>query len=179
MTIQVLTMCFLPIDGSQRSWHWYHFMFTSPRPLTCMPYVVVYRGFNMDVRQRIPGIMDCSCWNHCSIGLILPLCFIWSVVSIHPSIVTALSLLWGRGVFAGANPSCLWARAGYTLDKTPAHHRALTDGRGHHARCQLHIRSNLGFSILLKDTSTCSSAQPRAGIWTSDIPLTSQPARPT
>ena len=34
------------------------------------------------------------------------------------------------GVFAGANPSCLRARAGYILDKSPAHHRALTDGRG-------------------------------------------------
>ena len=30
------------------------------------------------------------------------------------------------------------------------------DGRGCHARCQLFIRSNLGFSILLKDTMTCS-----------------------
>ena len=29
---------------------------------------------------------------------------------------------------------------------------------------QLHIRSNLGFSVLLKDTSTCSSAQPGVGI---------------
>ena len=65
--------------------------------------------------------------------------------SIHPLSVTALSLLWGHGVlfcfFAGAKPS--W--------------------RGH-ARCQLYIRSNLGFSIVLKDTSTCSSAQPGAGI---------------
>ena len=45
------------------------------------------------------------------------------------------------GVFAGANPSCLWAGAGMT--KSPAH------CRGCHARCQLHIRSNFGFSILL------------------------------
>ena len=70
---------------------------------------------------------------------------------IHPLSVTASTLLWGhRFFFAGANPSCLWARAGYNLDKSPAHHRALTDGRGCHARCQLYIRSNLGFSILLK-----------------------------
>ena len=35
------------------------------------------------------------------------------------------------------------------------------------ARRQLHIRSNLGFSVLLKDASTCSSAQPGgAGIRT-------------
>ena len=44
------------------------------------------------------------------------------------SSVTASSLLWGGGGFAGASPSCLWARAGYTLDKSPAHRRALTDG---------------------------------------------------
>ena len=52
-----------------------------------------------------------------------------------------------------------------------------TDGRGcHGARCRLHIRSKLGFSILLKDTTTCSSAQPGgAGIWTSD-PTTYRPA---
>ena len=46
------------------------------------------------------------------------------------------------------------------------------------ARCQPHIRSNLGFRTLLKDTSTCSSAQPRAGIWTSNLSITSQPALP-
>ena len=33
----------------------------------------------------------------------------------------------GRGVVAGANPSCLWAKAGYTLDKSPAHRGARTD----------------------------------------------------
>ena len=70
---------------------------------------------------------------------------------------------------AGASPSCLGARAGYTVDKSPAHHQ-----RGY----QLHIRSNLGFSILLKDTSTWGSAQPGAGIWTSNLPITNQPALP-
>ena len=68
------------------------------------------------------------------------------------------------GVFAGADPSCLLARAGCSLDKSPAHRKALTDGRGFHAKCQLLIRSNLGFSILLKDTLTCSSVQSGAGI---------------
>ena len=48
-----------------------------------------------------------------------------------------------------------------------------TEVRGCHVRCQLHIRSNLGFSILLRDSSTCSSAQPGgAGIRTSDLPIT-------
>ena len=34
----------------------------------------------------------------------------------------------GAGVVTGANPSCFWAKAGYTLNKSPAHCRALTDG---------------------------------------------------
>ena len=38
--------------------------------------------------------------------------------------------------------------------------------------------SNVGFSISRKDTSTCSSALPGAGIWTSDLPITSRPALP-
>ena len=36
---------------------------------------------------------------------------------------------------------------------TAAHRRALTGGGGRHARCQLHIRSSLGFSVLLSNTS--------------------------
>ena len=40
------------------------------------------------------------------------------------------------------------------------------------------LMSNVGFSILLKDTSTCSSALPGAGIWTSNLPITSWPALP-
>ena len=61
---------------------------------------------------------------------------------------------------------------------SPAYHRALTDGRGPHVRCQPHVRSNLGFSNLLKDTLTCSSVQPggKPEIWTSDLRITSQPA---
>ena len=83
------------------------------------------------------------------------------------SSVTALSLFQGvAGFAAGANPSCLLAKAGYTLDKLPAHSRAL--------------RSNLRFSFLLKDTLTYSSAQPGgAWIWTSDFPITSRPALPS
>ena len=47
---------------------------------------------------------------------------------------------------------------------THSYPHSYTDGGGCHASCQLHIRSNLGFSILLKDTLTCSSAQP-GGAW--------------
>ena len=49
---------------------------------------------------------------------------------------------------------CLRARAGYSLDKSPANHRALTD-------------EQYGFSILIKDTSTCK------------LSITSRPALPT
>ena len=91
--------------------------------------------------------------------------------SIHPLSVTALSHLWGHRVFAGANPSCLWARAS-RLYKSPAHCRFLRDGRDCHAKCQPDIRSKPGFSILLKETSTWSSA------WTNTIPITSLPALP-
>ena len=60
------------------------------------------------------------------------------------------------------------------LYNTPHLH---TDGRGCHARCQLHIGSNLGFNILLKVTSTCSSAHPEgAGIQTINLPITRPPA---
>ena len=65
-----------------------------------------------------------------------------------------------RRVAAGANPS-------------------LVSGRGQGTpwtSCQLiagpSLKSKVGFSISLKVTLTCSSAQPRAGIWTSDLPIT-------
>ena len=45
-----------------------------------------------------------------------------------------------------------------TLQYVP-HSQAYTDDGGCHARC-LFIRSSLGFSILLKDTSTCSEDEP-------------------
>lgn len=51
-----------------------------------------------------------------------------------------------------------WSQSQLSLWAKAAHHRALTDGRGCHKRCQLHITSNLGFSILIKDNSTCCSA---------------------
>ena len=75
------------------------------------------------------------------------------------SSVTTLSLFQGvSGFVAGANPGCLWAKAGYNLDKSPAHRRAL--------------KSNLGFGILLKDTA----AQLSPGELS---PITSRPSLPT
>ena len=77
--------------------------------------------------------------------------------SIHPSIVCSC-----MGFFAGASPT--WC----TLDKSPAHCRALTDGRGRHAH---------------QEQWSCSRTLPRAvqlspEIWTSDLPITSRLALP-
>ena len=61
-------------------------------------------------------------------------------------------------------------KPGHILDESPAHRRSLTDGRGCHTGCQ--PGAILGFSILLKDTSTCSSVPPGgAGIRTSEPQL--------
>ena len=50
----------------------------------------------------------------------------------------------------------------FTILATFTHSRthSYTDGGGYHTRHQLLIRSNLGFSILLKDTLTCSWKEP-------------------
>ena len=57
----------------------------------------------------------------------------------------------------------------FTLVKfTHSHTLSYSDGRGCHSRCQLLIMSNLGFSILLKDTSRCRLGE--AGIRPSDPP---------
>ena len=68
------------------------------------------------------------------------------------------------------------------LPHSPFHSH--TDGGGCHARCQLHIRSNLGFSFLLKATLTCSSAHSGgtgiliSGIRTCNLPITRWAALP-
>ena len=80
-----------------------------------------------------------------------------------------LSLSMGlRGVAAGANPSLVSGQG----QGTPWISRQLIAGPS--------LVSNVGFSISLKDTLTCSSALPRwrAGIWTSVLPITSRPALP-
>ena len=65
--------------------------------------------------------------------------------------VTAYPFPWGCGVLLLEPIPALRARAGCSLDKSPAHRRAS-------------LMSNVGFSISLKDTSTCSPALPRARI---------------
>ena len=70
------------------------------------------------------------------------------------------------GVAAGANPSLVSGRG----QGTPWTSHQLIAGPS--------LMSNVGFSILLKDTLTCSSALPGAGIWASDLLIISQPALP-
>ena len=61
-------------------------------------------------------------------------------MSIHPSVVCNCFIRFmGSWVFFAGVLSL--DEGGYTLDKSPAHRRALTDGRGCLARCQPHIRS--------------------------------------
>ena len=62
------------------------------------------------------------------------------------------------------NPFCVNVEADFVLKGKELVLWALTDGRGCQAWCQMHIRSNLLFSILIKDTWTCSSAQLGGGI---------------
>ena len=79
----------------------------------------------------------------------------------HVIIRNHLSLSMGsRGVAAGANPSLVSGRG----QSAPWTSRQLIAGPS--------PMSNVGFSISLKDTSTCSAALPGAGIWTSDLLIT-------
>ena len=54
---------------------------------------------------------------------------------------------------------------------THSHTHSYTGGRGCHVMCQLHIKSNSGLSILLKDTSTCHSVQPGGAALPPDLQL--------
>ena len=85
------------------------------------------------------------------------------MVSCHVTVCNLLSLSMGsQGVAAGANPSLVSGRG----QGTPWTSRQLIAGPS--------LMSNVGFSISLKDTSTCSSALPRA----SDLLIASRPALP-
>ena len=75
------------------------------------------------------------------------------VISCHVIVHSRLSLSKGsRGVAAVANPSLVSGQG----QGTPWTIRQLITGPS--------LMSNVGFIISLKDTSTCSSALPRAGI---------------
>ena len=58
----------------------------------------------------------------------------------------------------------------YTLDESPAHRRALTDGKGRHAR---RISSNFGVQYLAQGYFNMQLSR------TSDLAITSRPALPT
>ena len=88
-------------------------------------------------------------------------------LSCHVIVRNCLSLsMESQGVAAGANLSLVsgWGQG------APWTSRQLIAGPS--------LMSNVGFSISLKDTSTCSSVFPGARIWTSNLPITSQPALP-
>ena len=87
-------------------------------------------------------------------------------VIVHSHLSLSMGLRGVLGCVAGVNPSLVsgWGQG------TPWTSRQLIAGPS--------LMSNVGFSISLKDTSTCSSALPRAGIWTSDLPIASRPALP-
>ena len=73
----------------------------------------------------------------------------------YPRLITVLYMVNGQW-------SCIFIALFQSTDRskhftihatfTYSHTHSYTDGGGCHARCQLHIRSNLGFSILLKDS---------------------------
>ena len=87
--------------------------------------------------------------------------------SCHVIVRNRLSLSMGlQGVAAGANPSLVSGRG----QGTPWTSRQFIAGPS--------LMSNVGFNISLKDTLTCSSALPRAGIWISNLLITSRPALP-
>ena len=78
------------------------------------------------------------------------------IVIVHSCLSLSMGL---QGVAAG-----LRARAGYSLDKSPAHRRALTD-----EQCGVQYLAQGHFNMQLS---------PRAGIWTSNLPITGRPALP-
>ena len=62
-----------------------------------------------------------------------------------------------RGGYWSQSQLSLWGKAGYTLNESPA--RALIDGRGCHARCQLHVRSLLRHVAQLRPREDWDSNQ--------------------
>ena len=95
---------------------------------------------------------------------------VWAVLSCYVMSwsVTTLSLFQQRGFVAGANPSLFLdeGRAGYSLDKSPVHRRVLTEGVNYTSGA---IWGSVSCSRLLTSARR---------IWTSHLPITSQPARP-
>ena len=90
-------------------------------------------------------------------------------MSCHVIVHSCLSLSMGSwGVAAGANLVCCENLVSGRGQGTPWTSHQLIAGPS--------LMSNVGFSISLKDTLTCSSTLPRAGIRTSDLPITGRPS---
>lgn len=93
-----------------------------------------------------------------------------SFCSIHvdPGDVTALSPLF-KGITGGywsLSQLSLGAKAGYTLKKSPAHRRALNDGKGHQARCQLHRSISHLDKFKVSGSNVTSSENPQDILFT-------------
>ena len=95
--------------------------------------------------------------------------------SIHPLSVNTLSLLWCHGGFCWSQSQLSLVRAGYTLNKSPAHCKAAMQGAD---RTSGAICSSLSCSRRLWHVGQLS---PELGLpcnlpITSDLPITSWPA---
>ena len=123
-----------------------------------------------------------SYWGHfCIVRILWPVHITWKDFLKHSFRFVSFSFrlsvrvagccrfpLRGCGAYWGQIQFTQWA---LTLDELPAHRRTLTDGI-----CT--SGATLGFSILLKDTLTCSSVPPRgAGIRTGDPLITWSPCQ--
>ena len=79
-------------------------------------------------------------------------------------LIMVSDITWTFNVLSGTfskNSTCIYIALFPVLATfTHSHTHPYTDDGGCHARCQLHIRSNLGFSIFLKATSTRNSTEP-------------------
>ena len=80
-----------------------------------------------------------------------------------PRNITALSPLFqgGAGGYWSLSQLSLGVKAGYTLKKSPAHHKALNGGKGHHARCQLHRSINRLDKFKVSGSNVTSSENPQ------------------
>ena len=82
------------------------------------------------------------------------------ICSINAEMVNGLTSI---ALFQATDHSKLYNNNSFTILATFTH--SYTDGRGCPASCQLHIRSNLGFSNLLKGTSACSWGSRGLALW--------------
>ena len=123
--IMLLQYCFhLLVSGSTHPASWYN---TALRLWSVVFWLFCHICLLLSVMRSPLHLHDASS-HSCSGGVV---CFLVTRLkglniihpSIHPLSANPLSLYVVAGVFCGASPSCLWVRAGCSLDESPAHHR--------------------------------------------------------